>query len=201
MTLSLTKPVIEPQDRDEVPRCWYDAARGYNGSFQFGSETRPWNWMELSAEDADKVFALISGFVEYFNARYADRPQHRIPPCWAEHGALTEELTTLFFARWQAFESPHASVGGAQYWHAYTLPSFFERMRAWLGSELVSCQSGRHRDVFDPSLNTLPAWELRTDVIASLDYVRRRDADRTDTTPRPACCLVVEFLQKEGTKE
>ena len=201
MTLTLTSPVIEPQDRDEVPRCWCDAARGYQGTFCFDRETRPWNWMELSAEDADKVFSLLCGFVEYFNSRYAERPQHRIPPCWAEHGALVEELTTLFFARWQAFESPHASVGGAQYWHAYTLPSFFERMRAWLGSELVSCQSGRHRDVFDPSLKTAPAWELRTDVIASLDYVRRRDADRTDVMPRSPSGLVVEFLQKEGTNK
>ena len=112
-----------------------------------------------------------------------------------------EELTTLFFARWQAFESPHASVGGAQYWHAYTLPSFFERMRAWLGSELVSCQSGRHRDVFDPSLKTAPAWELRTDVIASLDYVRRRDADSESECPGRSARLKVAFLdQRENSR-
>ena len=96
MSTSIATTIVDPAERDEVPRCWTGEARGFAGSFSFSSATRPWNWMELDAEDADKLFALLSGFVAYFNARYADRPEQRIPPCWAEHGVLVEELTTLF---------------------------------------------------------------------------------------------------------
>jgi len=153
--------------------------------------------MELDAEDADKLFAILSGFVSYFNARYGERPEQRIPPCWAEHGALVEELTTLFWARWHAFESSHGSIGGAQYWHSYTLPSFYERMRGWLGSGLVACQHGRHRDVEDVPIGTARAWELRTEVIASLDFVRRTTSPPSATGADSPTGIVVEFLDRE----
>ena len=196
MSTIIEATIVDPAERDEVPRCWTGEARGFASRFSFSSATRPWNWMELDAEDADKLFALLSGFVAYFNARYADRPEQRIPPCWAEHGALVEELTTLFWARWHAFESPHASIGGAQYWHSYTLPSFYERMRGWLANGLVACQHGHHRDVEDRSVGTARAWELRTEVIASLDFVRRA-ADKGSTMHASDEGIVVAFLGKE----
>jgi hypothetical protein len=189
--------IVDPAERDEVPRCWTSEARGFAGRFSFSSATRPWNWMELDAEDADKLFALLSGFVAYFNARYGQCPEQRIPPCWAEHGALVEELTTLFWARWHAFESPHASIGGAQYWHSYTLPSFYERMRGWLGNGLVACQHGHHRDVEDRPVGTARAWELRTEVIASLDFVRRTTSPRSAKDADSPTGVVVAFLGKE----
>ena len=105
MSTIIEATIVDPAERDEVPRCWTGEARGFAGRFSFSSATRPWNWMELDAEDADKLFTLLSGFVSYFNARYGQCPEQRIPPCWAEHGALVEELTTLFWARWHAFES------------------------------------------------------------------------------------------------
>jgi hypothetical protein len=201
MTTTLTESFIDPEERDDLPRCWSGPARGYEASFQFGKDVRPWNWIELTAEDADKVFTLLTRFVEYFNTRYGERPQHRIPPCWAEHGALTEELTTLFFARWQAFESQHASVGGAEYWHAYTLPAFLERMKLWLGSGLLTCQTGTHRDDGGYPTKNVPAWELRNEVVASLDFVHRRGFERPDngTPHRPS--LRVEFLERQEKSE
>ncbi len=47
-----------------------------------------------------------------------------MPPRWAAHGALVEELTTLMWARWPAFEGPAATPEAAQTWHTYYLPGF-----------------------------------------------------------------------------
>ena len=93
------------------------------------------------------VWRLLGDFVAFVNRRYVERAEQTIPPCWAEHGALVEELTTLCWARWHAFEGEEGTVGGAQFWHSYTLPMFLERMGRWLGPDrLVKCQNGKHED-------------------------------------------------------
>jgi hypothetical protein len=164
---------LDPALREEVPACWTDEARAIAGTFRFGEGVKPWNWLELDQGEAEKLWALLVTFVAYFNRRSGERADRRIPPCWAEHGPLVEELTTPVFARWHAFESPHGSVGGAQYWHSYTLPGFFERVAGWLGDELLACQQGRHRDVEGAPIGTESAWSVRTEIIGILDVARR----------------------------
>ena len=86
------------------------------------------------------------GFVAYLNHRYAwDYPQ-QIPMCWAFHGGLVEELTTLYWSRWAAFSGPDASPDKAQAWHTYYLPPFYSRLATWCGGpqHLSKCQSGNH---------------------------------------------------------
>jgi hypothetical protein len=165
---------LEPAIRDEIPDCWTKEARALSGTFIFAERVKPWNWLELDREEAEKLWSLLTSFVTFLNRRYGERPDRRVPPCWAEHGALVEELTTLLFARWHAFESPHGSIGGAQYWHSYTLPSFYERMASWLGDRLLTCQQGRHRDLHDPPLETLSSWAIRTERLRGFDCDRRR---------------------------
>ena len=168
-----------------MPRCWTGEARGFAGSVQLlvGDPA-----VELDGARRrgcrQALRAPLGIRLPTSTPATAERPEQRIPPCWAEHGALVEELTTLFWARWHAFESPHASIGGAQYWHSYTLPSFYERMRGWLGTGLVACQHGHHRDVEDRPVGTARAWELRTEVIASLDFVRRTARAHASATGR-----------------
>jgi hypothetical protein len=188
----------EPALRDDLPACWSADARSIAGAFRFGDSVRPWNWLELGAADAEKLWALLAAFVVYFNRRYAERPDRRIPPCWAEHGPLVEELTTLVFARWQAFESVHGSVGGAQYWHHYSLPAFYQRLRDWLGDDLLACQQGRHRSREDPPLDLAASWSTRTETIAMLDVTYRDAPSRApdnDETVRPRG-VEVPFLDK-----
>ena len=193
---------VDPALRDEVPPAWTDEARGWRrGKVRFRDATRPWNWMELDADEADKLWGLLVKFVAFVNRRYADRSTRRIPPCWAEHGALVEELTTLWWARWQAFESPHASIGGAQYWHSYTLPGFFERTARWLEDDLLPCQQGQHRDREDPPLTTGSGWEVRTEVIRVIDREHRRPHQgQLDVDPRSRAesdVVEVGFLDKK----
>jgi hypothetical protein len=166
---------VDPAERDNLPEAWAGQARGWaRTKVRFGDGLRPWNWAELDTAEAEKLWALLRRFVVFFNARYAPEGARRVPPCWAEHGALIEELTTLWWAHWQAFESAHASIGGAQYWHSYTLPGFFERMSRWLGDDALACGQGRHRDGDNPAPATTAAWEARTERIVALDLQLRR---------------------------
>ena len=107
-------------------------------------DANAWNWAKREGHVATALAALLGEFVEYFNARYAWTPDHLIPPCWARHGALIEELTTLMWSRWSAFQSPHATPEAAQTWHTYYLPGFLARVNTWLGSAAADCRSGNH---------------------------------------------------------
>lgn len=170
-----------PEYRDWIPNCWSGEARSIPGAYRFGEGVRPWNWLELERSDAERLWSLLFGFVEFFNARYGEQVDKRIPPCWVEHGPLVEELTTLVFARWHSFESPHASVGGAQYWHSYTLPSFYDRVREWLGDDLLACQQGRHRDLDDTRSSEDRGWLARGLTVSDLDSaLRTADRDEND---------------------
>ena len=170
----------DPSLRQHLPRCWAYDARELDAGFSFSEEVRPWNWLELDAGEAAKLWGLLSSFVTYVNARYGDRSEHRVPPCWAEHGPVVEELTTLCFARWQAFSSEHASIGAAQHFHAYTLPAFYERLRFWLGGDLRSCQQGYHRDQDVHDVDLLEGWASRTGAIRDDDLWLRPDDDGSD---------------------
>ncbi|GAC1581112.1 MAG: hypothetical protein NVS3B18_14720 [Candidatus Dormibacteria bacterium] len=103
-----------------------------------------WNWVGRHGHDATALADILEEFVGYFNGRYAWTAEHLIPGCWARHGALVEEITTLMWSRWSGFESPDATPEAAQAWHTYYLPGFMARVNAWLGSAAAECRSGNH---------------------------------------------------------
>jgi hypothetical protein len=104
-----------------------------------------WNWVKREGRDAAALAGLVEEFVEYFNARYAWTTEHLIPPCWTLHGALIEEITTLMWSRWSAFESEDGTPEAAETWHTYYLPGFLARVNSWLGNHAAAeCRSGNH---------------------------------------------------------
>ena len=107
-------------------------------------EGHPWNWANRASEDEAILADIARQFVAYFNHRYAWTTEHLIPLCWARHGALVEEVTTLMWSRWSAFESAEATPEAAEAWHTYTLPGFLARVDMWLGSAGAECRSGNH---------------------------------------------------------
>lgn len=164
--------------RSELPRAWSFEARGERVVFNMAS-TRPWNWIEFDREEAATMWRILKEFVAFLNRRYVERAEQTIPPCWAEHGALVEELTTLFWARWHAFETEDATVGGAQFWHNHSMPQFLERMPRWLGPDrLHKCQAGKHAECLleEPPLE----WENKTAAIGNLDILERPEAPASD---------------------
>lgn len=183
----------ELDHREALPPCWRDAARELEGT-GFRDDVRPWNWLELDEHEAEKLWAYLERFVSFFNARYAERGAHRIPPCWALHGPVVEEVTTLSFARWQAFSSTHASTGGAQYFHAYSLPAFYERLRFWLGNDLLTCQQGHHRHRDEHGGDRLEEWRDRTEAVRDEDLWLRFDADEPGGEKVP----FVPFVERQS---
>ena len=95
----------------------------------------------------------LASFVDYLNSRYAWTLAQAVPLCWAEHGGLVEELTTLMWSRWAAFAGPSASPEAAQTWHGYSLAGFLVRMDTWLGGgrDAANCRAGNHKPSVLPS--------------------------------------------------
>ena len=111
-------------------------------------ENRPggWDWAAQTDTTAVYLADALDTFVAYFNARYAWTREQTIPPCWAHHGALIEEITTLMWSRRAAFQGPVASAEAAQTWHTYHLPLFTARITTWIGHEAAAdCRSGHHQ--------------------------------------------------------
>ena len=106
----------------------------------------PWDWVGQPAATAAELTRHLDQFVAYLNARYAWSSDQTVPPCWAAHGALVEELTTLMWSRWAAFTGPEAAADAAQTWHTYTLPAFLSRLAFWIGPQtLPDCRAGSHQ--------------------------------------------------------
>ena len=125
----------------------------------------PWSWATIDTDREARQASHIDGFVAWFNQRYAWTPDHLIPPCWARHGALIEEITTLMWSRWAAFQAPQATPDAAQTWHTYTLPMFMARLARWLpAASLTDCQAGRHQPsrLHTPTMAFRPAGTNRT---------------------------------------
>lgn len=120
------------------------------------AEDRPagWDWADLDDTDAVYLADALEEFVAFYNARYPWNREQTIPGCWARHGALVEEITTLMFSRWAAFQGPTATIDAAQTWHTYHLPLFVSRINTWIGVEAAAdCRAGHHQPsrLIDPS--------------------------------------------------
>jgi len=137
----------------------------------------PWDWAHVSCEAAKQMWEALTSFVAFLDARYAWAPDQVIPPCWAEHGALVEELTTLYWSRVNAFEGPKPTVDLAQTWHHQTLPGFYQRLKGWLGDRGGECRAGQH-----PALS--PAAEIDQAATAARYAARRQQLVAADVEAR-----------------
>ena len=147
----MTNPAA-PDYQQLAQPAWSDHARRFppagtpaDPDFHAGG-TWPWDWSTMTRDQAERMWNRLEGFVAYLNDRYAWDHDQQIPMCWAFHGALVEELTTLYWSRWAAFCGPDANPDKAQAWHTYFLPPFYGRMATWCGGaqNLNKCQSGNH---------------------------------------------------------
>ena len=142
----------------------------------------PWDWAGMSPEAAEAMWSTLEEFVVFLDARYAWSADQLLPACWAEHGALVEELTTLYWSRVNAFEGPKPMVELAQTWHSQTLPGFYQRLRTWLGDRGGECRAGQHPAV-SPAAEidqeaTVARYSERRQALVAADLEARED--RTD---------------------
>lgn len=112
-----------------------------------GSEPRPIDWSRLSGVAAAEALAELDAWVRWLVARYAIDPRE-IPPCWAEHGDLLEELSALHTAHRAAFDPAGPPTGPAD-WHTVLANT---RARLQLAVARTGCRAGQHR------LPNAPEW-------------------------------------------
>lgn len=121
-----------------------------------GSKPRPIDWSRLTGEAAAEAFAALGTWVRWLVARYVIDPRE-VPPCWAEHGELLEELSALHTAHRAAYDPAGPPTGPAD-WHSVLANT---RARLQLAVARTGCRAGQHRSpgapewvglVADPSL-------------------------------------------------
>lgn len=110
-----------------------------------GSKPRPLDWTCLAGAAAEEARAALDTWVRWLVTRYAIEGRE-IPPCWAEHGDLFEELSALHTAHQAAFDAAGPPTGPAD-WHA-TLAN--TRARLQLAVARAGCRAGQHREPSAP---------------------------------------------------
>lgn len=100
----------------------------------------PLCWPALTAQEKDEQLEALNDWTRWLARRYA--LDHRtVPPCWAKHGALLEELSALRTAWLTAFAV--TSTGDAPLtWHTNFAASR-QRLADWVSR--TGCRSGEHR--------------------------------------------------------
>lgn len=97
-------------------------------------------WTALGPEELANQFDALDAWVRWLTRRYA--LDHRtVPPCWAKHGALLEELSALRTAWLTAYAV--TSTGDAPLdWHAH-FAAARQRLVDWVSR--TGCRGGEHR--------------------------------------------------------
>jgi len=132
--------VEEVLDRhsDELDRLSETAAKAKNS----GSRPAP-NWRSLKEPTRASELAALTGWVHWFVERYTLRSL--VPPCWALHAPMIEELSALAAAwRW-AYENPDAPAEAALGWHEH-LDMWRARWSTWNPD---NCNVNVHRHTVD----------------------------------------------------
>jgi hypothetical protein len=97
-------------------------------------------WPALSPEEEAEAFDALEDWVAWLIDRYG--LDHRtIPPCWAEHGALLEELSALRTG-WLAAYSLTSTGDRPLDWHA-DFATARHRLTEWAAR--TGCRAGQHR--------------------------------------------------------
>ena len=104
------------------------------------STPRAWSWRDLGPRAEEELWSQLRAWVSWIRHRYP--LAKRIPPCWAEHPEIVEELTALWLAWQQAYEVPEAPLTAASDWHDRWLPGVLHRMEH--GPFALNC-SQEHR--------------------------------------------------------
>ncbi len=77
-----------------------------------------------------ELWEWIDEVVLWVNQEYVWDPEGLIPPCWPHHPHLVHELAVLTDQRRRVGISLDSN--GLEEWHRYSLPGFFDRLRARL---------------------------------------------------------------------
>jgi hypothetical protein len=97
-------------------------------------------WIALTNTDRSNALKLLTEWVSWLVDRYT--LDHRmVPPCWAQHGALLEELSALHTA-WHTAYAITSRGDMPLDWHAQ-FDAARHRLTDWVAR--MGCRPGEHR--------------------------------------------------------
>jgi len=91
-----------------------------------GRTPTSWCWRTIGPHGAEELWHQLTDWVAWIRNRYP--LARKIPPCWAEHPELVEELTALWLAWQHAYEDTDAPLTAAADWHDRWLPGVLYRL-------------------------------------------------------------------------
>lgn len=143
------RPDPGPIDVDSRPPIDAESATDLDALVEeiLGAKPRPIDWSRLDGPAADEALAALASWVSWLVCRYAIDPRE-IPPCWAEHGDLFEELSALHTAHRAAFDPAGPPTGPAD-WHTLAANT---RARLQLAVARTGCRAEQHR------ASSAPTW-------------------------------------------
>ena len=114
-----------------------------------GAQPRPIDWARLTEPHRSDQWATLEQWVQWLVSRYC--LDHReIPPCWAQHGDLVEELSALHTSH-QSVYDPAGSPSGPAEWHQI-LDNTRTRLQRWVAR--TGCRPNEHRPLAPPAWAT-----------------------------------------------
>ena len=107
-----------------------------------GSHPTPaaWSWRGLGELATKQLWDELTGWVDWLRSRYP--LARKVPPCWAEHSEVVEELSALWLAWQYAYEERDAPLTAASDWHDRWLPGVLHRLEH--GPFAVDCSDRHH---------------------------------------------------------
>lgn len=99
-----------------------------------------WCWRTLGQHGTTELWKQLTDWVDWIRSRYP--LARKVPPCWAEHPELVEELTALWLAWQQAYENRDAQLTAAADWHDRWLPGVLHRLEH--GPFALDCATEHH---------------------------------------------------------
>jgi hypothetical protein len=91
-----------------------------------GRSPQSWCWRYLAPHAAETLTAELADWVRWVRRRYP--LARRVPPCWANHPEVVEELTALWLAWQAAYTEPDPPLTAAADWHDRWLPGVLDRL-------------------------------------------------------------------------
>lgn len=99
-----------------------------------------WCWRTLGTRGQEELWQQLTSWVAWIRCRYP--LSRRIPECWPQHPEIVEELTALWLAWVQAYETSDAPLTSGADWHDRWLPGLLHRLEH--GPFALDCSTAHH---------------------------------------------------------
>lgn len=137
-------------------------------ALRLGAVPRPVDWRQLDHDSASVEWSALDEWVRWLVGRY-DLDGRELPPCWHQHGPLTEELSGLRGAHLVAFD-PTQPASAASDWHRILWDT---RVRLRDAVARSGCTERNHNETLCPDWVSSSAYAVSLAATVRADIAQR----------------------------